>query len=103
MSAGCGENGEMAVSAPASAPRLSWLALGSLSVAVLAWGLLAFTRMPAPLPAGVALLLALGGRWAIRRRPQRLTGRGTAAAGLGLALLHLVVTVPLLILGQLAV
>ncbi len=71
------------------APRVSRLALASLAVACFAFGLWPAVGMPAPLAAGVAILLGFLGRRAVRRSAGGLSGRGFASWGLRLGLLHL--------------
>jgi hypothetical protein len=71
-------------------PRVSRLALASLAVACFAFGLWPAMGMPAPLAAGIAILLGYLGRRAIRRAAGGLSGRGFASWGLRLGVLHLV-------------
>jgi hypothetical protein len=95
---GCDQ--EMASSTHQFPERTSRLAILGLGLSCFAVGLWVFTKTPAPLASAIAIAFAMAGRRKIRLSQGVLQGRGIATSGLWISILHLVLILPYMALGN---
>ena len=81
-------------------PKVSRPAYLSFTLSIVAIGLWVNQGTPAPLVAVLAIAFGVWGRVAIRRSQGRLSGRFFASSGLWSGILHLILIVPYVALGN---
>jgi len=94
------ETASEAAAAQVREPKLSRPAYLSFTLSIVAIGLWVNQGTPAPLVAVLAIAFGVWGRVAIRRSQGRLSGRFFASSGLWSGILHLILIVPYVALGN---